>query len=97
MSFNPDNSKQAYEVIFSRKRSIKFHPLLNFNNIPVAQTSSQKHLGMQLDKKPKFEERLSKVESKLLVVFANSKMSLPRSALLRIYKSFIRPHLNYGL
>ena len=37
MSVNPDISKQAYEV------PILF---LTLNNIPVAQTSSQKHLGM---------------------------------------------------
>ena len=54
MSFNPDISKQAHEVIFSHKRSITPHPPLNFNNIPVAQTNSQKHLGMQLDKKTQF-------------------------------------------
>ena len=46
MSFNPDISKQAYEVIFSRKTSMISHPLLTFINIPVAQSSSQKHLGM---------------------------------------------------
>ena len=58
MSFNPDISKQAHEVIFSRKRSVSSHPPLTFNNIPVAQTNSQKHLGMQLDKKLNFEEHL---------------------------------------
>ena len=42
MSFNPDISKQAHEVIFSRKRSVITHPPLTFNNIPVAQTNSQK-------------------------------------------------------
>ena len=63
MSFNPDISKQAHEVIFSRKRSVSSHPPLTFNNIPVAQTNSQKHLGMQLDKKLNFEEHLKKFES----------------------------------
>ena len=65
MSFNPDICKQAHEVIFSRKRSVTPHPSLTFNNIPVAQTSSHKHLGMYLAKKLNFEEHLSKVESKL--------------------------------
>ena len=58
MSFNPDISKQAYEVIFSAKRPITSHPPLTFNNMPVAQTNSQKHLEMQLDKKLDFEEHL---------------------------------------
>ena len=57
MSFNPDISKQAHESIFSRLRSI------NFNNIPFAQTVSQKHLRLQLDKKLDLDEHLSKVES----------------------------------
>ena len=42
ISFNPDISKQAHEIIFSSKRSIVSHPPLIFNNIPVAQTNSQK-------------------------------------------------------
>ena len=46
VSFNPDISKQAYEIIFSRKTSIISHTLLTFNNIPLAQTNSQKHLRM---------------------------------------------------
>ena len=99
MSFNPDISKQAHEVIFSRKRSIVTHPPLNFNGIPVAQTNSQKHLGMQLDRKLNFEEYLSKVESKVnktKSIIRKLQNVLPRSALITIYKSFIRPHLDYG-
>ena len=99
MSFNPDISKQAHEVIFSRKRSVSSHPPLTFNNIPVARTNSQKHLGMQLDKKLNFEEQLKKVESnvnKTIGIIRKLQNVLPRSALLTIYKSFIRPHLDYG-
>ena len=65
MSFNPDISKQAHEFIFSRRRSISFRPPLTFINILVAQTNSQKHLGMLLDTKINFEEHLNKVESKV--------------------------------
>ena len=65
MSFNPDICKQAREVIFSSKRSTTPHLPLTFNNIPVALTNSQKHLGMQLYKKLNFEEHLNKVESKV--------------------------------
>ena len=99
MSFNPDISKQAHEVIFPRKRSIASHPPLTFNNIPVAQTNSQKHLGMQLDKKLNFEEHLNKVESKVnktIDIIRKHQNVLPQSALLIIYMSFIRPHLYYG-
>ena len=99
MSFNPDISKQAHEIIFLRKRSLVSHPSLTFNNIPVAQTSSQKHLGMHLDKKLNFEEHLSKVETKVnksVGIIRKLQNVLPRSALLTVYKSFIRPLLDYG-
>ena len=100
MSFNSDISKQkhTHEVIFSRKRSISSYPPLTFNNIPVAQTNAQKHLGMQLHKKLNFEEHINKVESKAnksIGIIRKHQKVLPRLALLTIYKSFIRPHLDY--
>ena len=95
--FNADISKQAHELIFSRKRSIASYPPLTFNNIPVVQTNSQKHFGMQLYKKLNFEEHLSKVESKVNQTFdiiRNLQNVSPRSELLSICKSFIRLHLD---
>ena len=92
MCFNPDISKQAHEIIFTRKRSIASHPPLTFNNAPAAQKISHKYLGLQVDKKLSFKEHLSKVESKVNKTIG---FILPRSTLLTIYKSFIRPHLDY--
>ena len=65
VSFNPSISRQVHEVIFSHKRSVAFHSPLTFNNIPVAQTNSQKYSGLLLDKKLNFEEHLSKAKSKV--------------------------------
>ena len=45
MSFNPDLSKQAQEVIFSRKSKRPTHPPLVFNNDKVSQIFLQKHLS----------------------------------------------------
>ena len=42
MNFNPDTTKQAQEVIFSRKVKKTVHPPLLFNNASVTRTSSQK-------------------------------------------------------
>ena len=41
MSFNPDLSKQAREVIFSRKSSRVDHPRVTFNNSSVNQSINQ--------------------------------------------------------
>ena len=51
MSFNPDKSKQAQEVLLSRKTQRVIHPPTIFNNIPVVCSSCQKHLGIYLDEK----------------------------------------------
>ena len=57
MSFNPDISKKAQEVIFSWKLKKTRLPPLMFNSNKVNQISSQKHLGIVLDE-TSFEEHL---------------------------------------
>ena len=54
ISFNPDLSKQAQEVIFSRKIKKTNHPVLDNNQLN--QTPYQKDLGMFLDDKLNFEK-----------------------------------------
>ena len=65
MYFKPDPSKEAQEVIFSRKCSKEDHPPIYFNDIRVTQTTIQKHIGLYLDENVKFnihiKEKLSKV------------------------------------
>ena len=43
MLFNPDPQKQVQEVIFSRKTIKAPHLSVVFNNVPVVQSSCQKH------------------------------------------------------
>ena len=99
MSFNPEPSKQAQEVIFSRKLQKINHPSIYFNNNPIEQVSSQKHLGMILDAKLNFQEQiknlLTKV-NKIIGLLRKLQNILPRGSLLTIFKSFLRPHLDYG-
>ena len=54
MLFNPDLTKQVQEVIFSTKNIKTDHPVVCFNEAPVAHTTCQKHLGMHLDEKLNF-------------------------------------------
>ena len=42
MSFNPDITKQAQEIIFSREKNDTSHPNLYFNNARIQQQSVQK-------------------------------------------------------
>ena len=55
MNFNPGPTKQAHEVIFSRKTIEIYHSPLIFNNTNVSQSSFQKHLGLILDSKLIFD------------------------------------------
>ena len=99
MSFNPDPNKQANEVRFSHKRKPPIHPLLFFNNIPVLSVPHQKHLGLVLDQKLNFSQHLNEKISKAnkgIGLIKRIYHHLPRHSLLNIYKSFIRPHLDYG-
>ena len=97
--FNPDPSKQAQEVIVSRKTKKEYHPPLAFNNTNVPETNSQKHLGAVLDNRLSFEDHLKMILNKVnktLGLLRQLHNILPRYALLSIYKSFIRPHLDYS-
>ena len=56
MNLNPDPSKQAPELLFSRKTSSKLYPSLNFNDSTVQHVQLQKHLSLFLDPKLSFGE-----------------------------------------
>ena len=98
MQFNPDPNKQATDVIFSRKKKLVLHPPLIFNGSPVESAPSEKHLGLILDTKLGFDEHLNQKISKSnkgVGTIKRLRNYLPRNSLLTIYKSFIRPHLDY--
>ena len=99
MNFNPDPLKQAQEVIFSRKMTKTNHPTLVFNKNPVHQAALHKHLGTYLDCKLNFEEHFKTIINKIIKTIGllrKFQNFLPRKSLLTIYKSFIRPHFDYG-
>ena len=99
MSFNPDPSKQAVEIYFSRKARPTIAPVVTFNNTAVVNCESHKHLGLVLDKKLVFnhhlDEKIAKA-NKVIGLINKLRKFIPRDSLLTIYKSFVRPHLDYG-
>ena len=54
MSFNPDPTKPAEEILFSQKRQPQTHPPLFFNGVEVKRVSEHKHLGLIFDPKLNF-------------------------------------------
>ena len=80
MSFNPDPSKPAQEVIFSRKLKTIPHPLTTFNNNPLNLYPTQKCLGLVLDSKVTFNEHINHILSKV-----NKSIELLRKFLLFLH------------
>ena len=97
--FNPDPNEQAQEVIFSRKINKIDHPPLYFNQNLVKSSSNHKHLGMVLDTRLDFNLHLKNVQNKVnktIGLLRKLQNTLPRTSLITIFKSFIRPLLDYG-
>ena len=100
MSFNPDQTKQVQEIIFSRKKNATAHPPFFFsNNSEIKLSLNQKHLGLTLDSKLSFNEHINdKIHqaNKGVGLLRKLQTILPRNSLLTIYKSFIKPLLYYA-
>ena len=91
MPFNPDPTKPAQEVLFSRKKKTTYHLTLTLNNIQVERGSSQKHLGLILDKNLNFKQHIESAIVKInkgVAVIKKFRYSLPRKSLVTIYKPF---------
>ena len=91
--------KQAVKITFSTKRSSINHPILKFNNVPVAKVDEHKHLGMILDSKMSFASHIQAATLKCrrgigMIKFLTT--YLPRKTLEQLYKSYVRPYLDYG-
>ena len=98
MIFNLDLSKQPQEVIFSTKTNKISHSTTTFNTVLVANTQCKKHLGLYLDEKLHFSQQINVKISKAnkgIEIIKRLSHILPRKSLITIYKSFIRPHLDY--
>ena len=97
MLFNPDTSKQAIEVLFSKNNTP--HPILTFNKSTVCSNDSHQRLGIVLYKKLAFgnhlKEKMSKANKGIGLITRLYSLSQSKT-LINIYKAFVRPYLNYG-
>ena len=87
MSLYPDPSKQAQEVIFSRKLQKSTHPTLSFNNNTATQSVTEKHLEIMLDTKLDFQGHLKSILNKVNKTIGLSRKlhnTLPRLPLLTL-------------
>ena len=85
MKFHPGTTKEAQEVIFSRKINKIDHPLLHFNQNSTKSLPAYKELGMHL------EPLQSKVNNAIGLLCKLQNTLTLRTLFITIYKSFIRP------
>ena len=98
MTFNPDPTKLAEEVLFSYKRQSPQHPPIYFNNNEVKRVNEHKHLGLILDSKLSFTKHINEkvsIARKGIGVIKHLAPYLPLKSRDQIYKMYIRPHLDY--
>ena len=102
LSFNPDPTKNAKEVIFSKKKKKKFLVLMltYFSTSSlIEQDTTQKHLRLRLNHKLTSQYHVNKKIKKAMKeisLLQKIQSILTRTSLLTVYKSFIRPQLDYG-
>ena len=97
MIFNPDPTKPAEKVIFTNRNETSYETV-TYSGEDVIQADCHKHLGFYLDSKMNYTEHLDKKIAKAnqgIGIIRKLYNFLPRKALLQIYKSHIRPHLDY--
>ena len=64
MTFNPDATTQAVEVIFSKKKIPTNRTPIFFNDVAVKKVHEHKHLGIILDSKLSFASHFQSIISK---------------------------------
>ena len=65
MNFHPDPTKQAQEVIFTRKTTKKIHLKIFLNNITGSKADSQNYLGLYLDSQLTFDIYIKTISTKV--------------------------------
>ena len=98
MSFNPDPTKQAEEVLFSFKNISPEHPPIYFNNTEVKKVNDHKHLGLILDSKLSFTKHINEkiaIARRGIGIIRHLAPYLPLKSRDQIYKMHVRPHLDY--
>ena len=94
--FNP--SKTVY-MHFTRKSEIPDHSPLIFNGTALNCVPSHKHLGIYINEKLKWDDHISYIIEKVSKRLSNMRRIqsiVPRFCLENIYKSMIRPIIDYG-
>jgi hypothetical protein len=97
ITFNPNKTEF---MIFSNKVSPQIvYPALYLNRVRLKKVDEHKHLGLILSKNLSWRKHITEIckkANKCLDVMFRMKRLLPRICLEKLYKTIVRPILDYG-
>ena len=96
VNFNPQKTET---LLITRKQEQNIHPALYFNNIPIKEVTSHKHLGLTFNSTCHWGEHIDIIVTKAnkkLNILRSLKFDLDRQTLQIMFFSFIRPIIEYG-
>lgn len=98
----PKFSEEKTKLVVFSKRKINYNLNLLFNRIPLQESKEMKLLGMILDNRLKFKDHIKYTKLRgnkalnILQILNNRNNGVSRQVLLRLYKSYVRPIIEYG-
>ena len=93
------NASKTVSMTNSRKANPPQHPPLFMNNVQLTKIDTHKHLGLTFSKSCTWSQHIQNITSKAwarLNLMRSLKFKIKRTALERMYISFIRPVLEYS-
>ena len=96
VTINPTETKS---IIFSTKRNKVKHPTLVFDNVSTEEVNSHNHLGVTLSSNLSWKAHILNIyekASKRLNLLKGLKYKINRGTLVKLYKSLIKPIMEYA-
>ena len=94
--FNPIKTDS---LLFSRRVNLQYHPTLFFNDVPIQEVVSHKHLGLYLSQRCYWQKRIDFIKEKAwsrINILRMLKITINRKSLETINFAYIRSLLEYA-
>ena len=91
--------KKTESMIISRKVEPQFHPPLYFNNVPIKNVTTHKHLGLTFSNDGSWTTHINEIVTKAssrLNIIRKLKFKVDRKSLEHMYFGYVRPILEYA-
>ena len=89
-------------VAYTRKRKIEMWPTIKIENVEIKYQNKAKYLGLTMDKGLTWKDHIQEITNKaskrvgILKYFANKDKNIPQKYLITLYKTLVRPIIEYG-